>query len=131
MGQISIPLRNISALILAASALFVPEQAHAQNAKPAPGLNVTYTSGKASDVTTAPNVWLYVPSGQSPTPFLPAEKFTAAWNGFVSVDLRGDYMFQAELNGSLKLEINGQTVLETSTNGLSEPSKSVRLSKGG
>src|SRR5258708_16924795 len=52
--------------------------------KPLPGLTVTYASqdgGKvlSTEVDTAPNVWLYVPPGKSPSPFLPSGKFTAIW----------------------------------------------------
>lgn len=95
------------------------------------GLNVAVLSGKTADVLSLPNVWLYVPAGKSPTPFLPGENFTAVWDGFLSVDLRGDYSFQANLNGHFKLEINGALVLEaTGTNSLTELSKSIRLAKG-
>ena len=87
--------------------------------------------GQSADVIVVPNVWLYVPSGTSPTPFLSARKFTAVWNGDLSVDLRSDYSFQTELNGEFKLEINGATVLEVSGEGnQSTPGKPVRLNKG-
>jgi len=100
--------------------------------KPIPGLSVRYSGSQGvSDVTTAPNVWLYVPSGQPPTPFLPEGKFTAVWTGYISADLRGDFSFQAELNGTLKLEINGETALDaTGTNSTSGLGKSIRLNKG-
>ncbi|NDD38847.1 MAG: hypothetical protein EB082_10640, partial [Verrucomicrobia bacterium] len=52
----------------------------AQTVKTEPGLVVTYTVGTASDTVAAPNVWLYVPAGQPPTPFLGTGKFTAVWN---------------------------------------------------
>ncbi len=99
--------------------------------KPVPGLSVTYSTGEKSAVATAQNVRLFVPEGQTPTPFLPSGKFTAVWNGFISADLRGDYSFQAELNGALKLMINGVAVLDvTGTNSVSAMSKPIRLSKG-
>ena len=100
--------------------------------KPVPGLSVRYfNSGGVTDVTTAPNVWLYVPSEQPPTPFLPGGKFTAVWTGYISADLRGDFSFEAELNGTLKLEINGETALDaTGTNSTSALGKSIRLNKG-
>ncbi len=106
----------------------------AENASGTPGLKATYKTPGASpnvDVTETPNVWLYVPSGQSPSPFLPAGKFTSVWEGLIKVDLRGEYAFQAELNGALKLEVNGQTALDISgTNSISELSKPLRLNKG-
>lgn len=100
-----------------------------------PGLAMTWAGadGKAQpvDVVVVPNVWLYVPSGKSPSPFLPAGKFTATWSGQLSVELRSDYAFQAELNGELKLEINGVTVLEVTSDGnKTDASKTIRLNKG-
>lgn len=78
----------------------------------------------------APNVWLYVENGKSPTPFLTGGKFNAVWDGSLTVDKRANYTFQAELNGALKLELNGQVVLEITTNGVTEISQSVQLKKG-
>lgn len=121
-------------LLLAIIAVFAGVSVFGENAErqPSAGLNVTFSnSSKTVDATTAPNVWLYVPAGKPPTPFLPAGKFTAIWDGFLSVDLRGDYAFQAELNGALKLEINGTNVLDASgTNSSTALSKPVRLVKG-
>ena len=101
-----------------------------------PGLGVQFTAldggtAKAVDTTVLPNVWLYVRAGQSPTPFLPGGRFSAVWSGTVSVDLRAEFSFQAELSGDLKLEINGQPVLEATSNG-GQPaiSKPVKLNKG-
>ena len=102
--------------------------------KPSPGLGVGYSSrGEKiiSESAVAQNVSLYVASGESPSPFLPVGKFTATWTGFLSADLRSDFLFQAELNGAVKLQINGVSVLEAvGTNSTSEFSKAVRLSKG-
>jgi len=76
-------------------------------------------------------VWLDVPANQPPSPFLPAGKFTAVWNGFITVDLRGDYAFRAELNGGLKLEIRGETIWEGAGTGeKTSATKSVQLNKG-
>ena len=99
-----------------------------------PGLVVTFSSlnsGVADDVDVFPNAAIYVPAGGFETPFLPAGRFSSEWNGFVSVELRDNYTFQAELSGAIKLEINGVLVLEATANGInSEPSKPVRLNKG-
>ena len=99
-----------------------------------PGLGISYSSrGERviSENATVQNVALYVAQGQSPSPFLPGGKFTATWVGFISADLRSDFLFQAELNGAFKLTINGVSVLETTgTNSTSEFSKPVRLNKG-
>src|SRR5213082_760615 len=127
-----------TALFLAvavASVVFNLPAAHCAD-KPEPGLGVAFTAlagdpAKATDVTVLPNVWLYVPLGSAPTPFLPAGRFSAEWAGFVSSEIRDNYTFQAELNGGLKLEINGVVVWEASAKGTNAgPSKPVRLNKG-
>src|SRR5437879_3382253 len=103
---------------------------------PEPGLAVTFTAldgdkARANDVIVLPNVRLFVPAGRAPTPFLPAGKFSSEWTGFVSSEIRDNYTFQAELNGTLKLEINGAVVWEASAKGTNAgPSKPVRLNKG-
>ncbi len=97
------------------------------------GLAVVFTSddGRLSDAAVLPNAWLYVPRGQSPTPFLPPGKFNAAWTGLLDLELRSDYSFQADLLGDLKIEVNGATVLETSGKGeTTVSSKPIRLNKG-
>ncbi len=115
-------------LVLAAPTIRAAEQT-------GPGLILTVTARgaatPAADSTTAPNVWLYAEAGKSPTPFLPAGRFSAVWEGFLNAELRSDLVFQAELNGGFKLEINGQLAFEASRGGgataLSAP---VRLNKG-
>lgn len=86
--------------------------------------------GKAADTTTASNVWLYVPAGKSPTPFLPGGKFSADWEGLVTMDKSASCAFEAELNGGLKVEVNGQTALETATNGVTALGNLVALNRG-
>ena len=101
-----------------------------------PGLAVTFTSEdngqpKTSDVAVLPNVQLYVPARNPPTPFLPGGKFTADWIGFISSEIRDNYTFQADLNGDLKLEINGVLVWEAAAKGANaRPGKPVRINKG-
>lgn len=101
-----------------------------------PGLRAEFLNTDASksprkDVAVLPNVWLYVPTNQTPSPFLTLGGFSVVWQGFISVDLRSDYSFQADLNGDFKLEINGKPVLEMSGKGAAtSPSPFVRLSKG-
>ena len=113
-------------------AAFLAASARAQPVKTEPGLALTYTVGAASDNVSAPNAWLYVPAGQPPTPFLSAGKFTATFTGFISVDLRGDYLFKAEASGTVKVELGTNIVLEFTGDGkkASEPTKPVRLGKG-
>jgi mono/diheme cytochrome c family protein len=108
-----------------------PESARSADARPEPGLIVTFKAGGQTEFATAPNVWLHVDSGRPAAPFLPGGKFTATWDGAINADLRGNYVFQAELNGTLKVEINGAAVLEASSNGAASPlSKSIQLNKG-
>jgi len=110
-------------------AALLPVVALAQAPKPVPGLAVTYAAGGASDLAVLPNVALHVAAGEPATPFLPVGKFTTTWDGLLSVDLRGDYQFIAELSGAVKVEANGAVVYESDGRS-TEPSKSVRLSKG-
>lgn len=117
---------------VAIGSLARPEFSLAQP-KTVPGLMVTFTreQGNETDTTTNANVGLYVPAGNPPTPFLAGGKFAVTWEGFVSVDLRDSYTFQAELNGSLKLAINGDVVLDATSDGpATDRSKRVRLNKG-
>lgn len=106
--------------------------AFAQPVKTEPGLTVTYTVGTASDTVGVPNAWLYVPAGQPPTPFLSADMFTATFAGFISVDLRGDYLFKVEASGAVKVELGTNTIIEFTGDGkkASEPTRPIRLSKG-
>lgn len=119
-------LRNLLAVALLAAS------APAQPIKTEPGLAVTYAVGSSSDTVGVPNVWLYLPAGQPPTPFLSAGKFTAAFAGFISVDLRGDYLFKVEVNGGVKVELGTNTIIEFTGDGknASDPTKPIRLSKG-
>jgi len=121
---------RVTALLL--SALTATwSRAVAADAKPSPGLVVTFSSGERRDSTLANDIALYVEAGKPPTPFLPGGKFTATWEGSIHADLRGNYFFQAELDGSLKVEINGVVVLDASGAGGPTPlSKSVQLNKG-
>jgi hypothetical protein len=105
----SVPFRQAGRTACIATGLvllFVARpQACAADGKLEAGLALTFStdSGKVNDLTIRPNVWLYVEAGKPPTPFLPPGKFTAIWQGFVSAELRGTFIFQAELNGSVRL----------------------------
>jgi cytochrome c2 len=113
--------------------LLIPWFATAGESGMQPGLEASFSgSGSQSiDARILPEFALYVPSGRSPTPFLPEGAFQVKWRGFLSCELRGEYRFQAELNGSLKLDINGAAVLEcNASGGVSQPGKAVRLNKG-
>src|SRR5690349_19262500 len=97
------------------------------------GLAVTVTASEHSDALILPEIALFVATGQPATPFVPPGKFTAVWEGNVSAELRGSFLFQAELNGTLKLEVNGQTVLDVIGTEIARKtpmSKPVGLNKG-
>jgi len=97
------------------------------------GLRATFVAsdGKTYDTKATPTLSLYVPEGESPTSFLPGGKFRVTWSGFIRADLRDDASFQAEVNGTLKLEIDGVTVLEAAnTKGPTPFSEPVHLKKG-
>lgn len=116
-----------------AAAFSISHDVRAADGKPEPGLVVTFTAadGKTTDTTVAPQVALFVAAGQPPTPFLPGGKFTAVYEGTINADLRGSFLFQAEVSGALKLEINGAVALEAAgTGGASPFSKPVSLNKG-
>src|SRR5436190_20454175 len=108
-------LSHACLLLLIVFVGLVKQHLFAQPGKLEPGLVVTFASlddsARATDWTVTPNVSLYVEASKAPTPFLPGGKFTAVWTGFVAVDIRSDYTFEAELNGDFKLEINGAIVL--------------------
>ena len=94
------------------------------------GLAVTFQPavGGSADHTVRPHFMLYVQVGEAPSPFVSPGPFTAEWEGVIHLDLRDRFIFQAELNGSLKLELNGNPVMEvTGTGGMTEPTKRIRL----
>jgi cytochrome c1 len=80
----------------------------ARGADVSPGLTLTFSAGGQQDVREARLVALYLPAGQPPTPALPAGPFTATWSGTIASPLRAQYTFTAEVQGELKLTINGQ-----------------------
>jgi len=95
------------------------------------GVLQSITRGGTTDVSVVPNVWLYVPEGQPPTPFVAPGPFTARWEGAISADLRAEYGFAAAFSGAMKLTVNGTLALEASgeTNQF-VAGRNVRLNKG-
>jgi mono/diheme cytochrome c family protein len=117
---------------IATAALLPLPSVSAQETNSAQGVIATFSTGQKSDAVVLPNFWLRIPKGESPTPFLDAGKYSVVFDSLLSVDLRGNYSFRAEVIGRLKLEINGAQILEISSvsGELSEPGKNVRLNKG-
>ena len=77
-----------------------------------PGLTLTWQVGEEKAKTVVPNLWLYVPEGQPPSSFVPVGRFTATFEGFVNIDLRGDYSFHAIGRGGVRLEVNNAVLLD-------------------
>ncbi|HEY1174143.1 MAG TPA: c-type cytochrome [Verrucomicrobiae bacterium] len=129
--QFVMTLKQTLGLALALLTLSQGRAVAQETPKTEPGLMVTFTADGVTDATTFQNVWLFSESGKPVTPFLNPGKFTATWDGFISVDLRDNYTFKAELNGTVKIEVNTNVVLEaTAASSVSEPSKRARLNKG-
>ena len=101
-------------------------------AEPQPGLTLTWQVGAEQAKTVVPNLWLYVPEGQPPSSFVPAGRFTATFEGFVNIDLRGDYSFHAIGRGGVRLEVNNAVLLDLKGIGgvAQAKTESVRLNKG-
>ena len=121
-------MRKLIAICLAASVVLV----RAQDAEAQPGLVLTWQVGEAQAKSVVPNLWLYVPEGQPPSPFVPEGRFTATFEGFVNIDLRGDYSFHAIGRGGVRLEVNSAVLLDLKGIGgvAQAKTKSVRLNKG-
>jgi mono/diheme cytochrome c family protein len=101
-------------------------------AEPQPGLKVRFTCDQGlEELVVRPNFSLHVPVGESPAPFISGGKFQARWDGFLSVDLRSQYLFRMKFKGTFKLEINGAAVFESAGDGGEFlETKFVRLNKG-
>ena len=121
-------MRKPIAICLFASVIFTG----AQVAELQPGLVLTWQVGEVKSSTVVPNLWLYVPAGKQPSPFVPAGRFTATFDGFVNIDLRGDYSFHATGKGGVKLEVNNAVLLDLKGIGgvAQAKTKNVRLNKG-
>ena len=99
-----------------------------------PGLTVTYRqagSATGADVVVVPHAALYVADGTPPTPFVAPGAFTAEFDGLVSVDLRDDYQFRAETNGTVEIRVGTAVVLSEAADGReTAASKPARLNRG-
>ena len=82
-----------------------------------PGLVISFGrlgASTARDSRLARMPALYVPDGESPTPFVDRGRFRAVWEGFLEVEFIDDYTFSVEGRGAVRLEIDGKVVLEGS-----------------
>ncbi len=96
-----------------------------------PGLIVTFESGGQTDARVARLAAVAVAVGEPPSPFLKPGQFTATFDGFINLKLRGEYVFTIQGRGRAELRLNGQPVLSSVGDDLSiKSSERVRLKKG-
>jgi len=95
------------------------------------GLALTFSRGEVRDTRPARVVALGVPEGSPPSPFLTPGPFRATWEGDLNLPIRSECTFSAEGRGTLKVEVNGKSVLESSNLDLTTAvGKVARLKKG-
>lgn len=125
------PARLLAILLcLLPSGLPAQEQSEKRlAAKPAlqPGVTLSFTVGGQTDTRAARLVALHVPAGQPATPFLPAGPFKARWDASILSELRAEFSFAADVQGSVKVTLNGVVILEGSARVETPP---VKLQKG-
>ncbi len=92
----------------------------------APGLAMSFDSS-TTDTVRVDQLALYVPSGMSPSVFLPAAPFGVSWQGTLVVPERDDYVFSVEGAGEFTLRIDEQEII---SGGLPAAAKAMTLSKG-
>ncbi len=73
---------------------------------------------------------LAVPAGETPSPFLPAERFEAHFRGSIQLRLWRPATFWFHGRGKAILSINGKQLLKVSGNDLSKQKAKVRLETG-
>jgi hypothetical protein len=122
---------KISLRLLALLACLLPGELPAKRMmiKPEPkqGVTLTFSAGGKTDTRAARLVALEVPAGQPATPFLPAGPFTARWDASILSELRAEFAFAADVQGTVKVTLNGAVILEGSARVASQP---VKLQKG-
>jgi len=101
--------------------LWLPVAA-AEGGPSAPGLRLEFEAtgpaggavvGSRKDARRSRLLALRCPEGQAPTPFLRPGPFRARWDGALEIEFFDEFHFFAEGTGAFKLEIGGQTLLET------------------
>ena len=84
-----------------------------------------------SDTRRTRLVALFVPAREPSTPFLPAGRFKATWQGKIVLELGGEYTFAVQGRGNVQVRINGAVVLEGAGPELKgNGSKAITLIKG-
>lgn len=96
-----------------------------------PGLALEVEGGQRVGRLVSERPALSVLAGESPAPGIPPGAFRAAWSGWISAELRSDFLFRLEFSGKARLHINGVPILQGE--GVEQgmiSSKPVRLNKG-
>ena len=109
------PLTLLLSLLLVFGSVHAAVQAPALPDAPAEskqGLTLALKAGDKTDTRGARLVALSVAAGEPVSPFLPAGPFTARWEADITSDLRSEYTFAAEVDGGLKVTLNGAIILE-------------------
>ena len=120
-ARVSAAVRALTLIALAA--LLTPFLAAAEGAQ---GLLLRMTAGAESDTRVARTVALHVPAGQPVSPFLPAGRFTARFEGTLTLEKRSRLVFTLEGTGTARILIDDEVLVE----GIGKPNESKRLSSG-
>lgn len=123
-------------VVLVGLSAFTP-RAWADAATAEPGVTATFESlgvekkPPSSDIRVSRLFALYVAEGAAPTPFTPAARFRATFEGDLTLRLREFLVFSAEGRGKLTVSINGKPVLSLAGNSFAQqPTEQLRLNKG-
>jgi len=109
------PLTLLTLLLLVSGSVRAAVQSPALPDAPAKseqGVTLALKAGDKTDTRDARLVALCVPAGEPVSPFLPAGPFTARWEADITSDLRSEYTFAADVDGVLKVTLNGTVILE-------------------
>lgn len=101
------------------------------SSKSAPGAAVVFESGGKSDLRSSRLIALNVPAGQAPSALLPPGPFSATFTAELTQRFRMETTFAAQGRGTLKLTVNGETILDGAGDDLSKlESKVAKLKRG-
>lgn len=139
LSRLLLPLLS-SWSLLAAGAVATAQDPGSQGSTPprVRGLEVTFETmgaGKGKEPAhcqTARVLSLCVERGETPTPFVPPGAFRATFRALLPLAARDRYQFRAVGRGTLRLSINGESVLSgtLNVNRPLETAQAVRLKKG-
>lgn len=106
-----LPVRSVQFTASAGS------RADEKDSEDLPGLKLQFQSLQPgqegqTDARLARMVMLYVPAGETASPFLPVGKFKATWSGKIEIDLGSETTFSAVGSGKLDLKVNGNRILQ-------------------